>query len=112
MSEPRLPTDVLVMATVRRCNNEGSFAAILHRGDNWGGAIIVKLNLLDGTSKVLTQSRDLDNKIAWLAANKGALMSESEAGEYIDRQVKRDPDLWVIEIEDRQGRNPFEGKIL
>lgn len=112
MTEPRLPTDVLVMATVRRCNNEGNFAAILHRGDDWGGAIIVKLNLLDGTSKVLTQSRDLDGKIAWLAANKGALMSESEAGEYIDRQVKRDPDLWVVEIEDRQGRNPFDGKIL
>src|SRR6185369_9835777 len=110
MTEPRLPTDVLVMATVRRCNNGDTFAAILHRGDDWGGAIIVKLNLLNGTSKVLTQSRDLDGKIAWLAANKGALMNEQEATDYIDRQVKRDPDLWIVEIEDRQGRNPFDGK--
>jgi hypothetical protein len=112
MTEARLPSDILVMATVRRCNGQGLFAAILHRGDDWGGAIIVKINLLDGTSKLLTQSRDLDGKVAWLAVNKGALMSESEAGDYIERQVKRDPDLWVVEIEDRAGRNPFEGKIL
>ena len=112
MTEARLPTDVLVMATIRRCNTEGNFAAVLHRGDDWGGAIIVKLNLLDGSNKVLTQSRDLDGKMAWLAANKGALMNETEASDYIERQVKRDPDLWVVEIEDRQGRNPFDGKIL
>ncbi|HEX9447456.1 MAG TPA: DUF1491 family protein [Dongiaceae bacterium] len=112
MTEARLPSDILVMATVRRCNNQGLFAAVLHRGDDWGGAIIVKLNLLDGTSKLLTQSRDLDSKVAWLAVNKGVALSESEAGDYIERQVKRDPDLWVVEIEDRDGRNPFEGKIL
>jgi hypothetical protein len=112
MTEARLPSDILVMATVRRCNNEGLFAAIVHRGDNWGGAIIVKINLLDGTNKLLTQSRDLDGKTAWLAVNKGALMSEGETSDYVERQVKRDPDLWVVEIEDRQGRNPFEGKTL
>ncbi len=112
MTEARLPSDIQVMATVRRCNSQGLFAAILHRGDDWGGAIIVKINLLDGTSKVLTQSRDLDGKIAWLAANQGQVLSEADATTYIDRQVGRDPDLWVVEIEDREGRNPFDGKTV
>lgn len=112
MSDARLPSEMVVKATVRRCNSEGLFAAVLHRGDDWGGAIIVKVNLLDGTSKVLTQSRDLDGNIAWLAANQGQLMAEADATSYIDRQVSRDPDLWVVEIEDRAGRNPFEGKII
>jgi len=33
-------------------------------------------------------------------------------GEEPDRQVNRGPDLWVLEIEDKQGRNPFEGKVV
>jgi hypothetical protein len=74
--------------------------------------VIVKLNLLDGTFKVLTQTRDMDGSVAWLAAQQGALLAEAEATAYIERQVKRDPDLWVIEIEDKQARNPFEGKVL
>lgn len=112
MTEERLSTELWVQAHLRRCNAEGRFAAVLHKGDLWGGAVIVKLNLLDGTSKVLTQTRDMDGRVAWLAAQQGALLAEADASAYIERQVKRDPDLWVIEVEDKQGRNPFEGKVL
>jgi len=111
-TDGRLSTELWVQAHLRRCNAEGLFAAVLHKGDQWGGAVIVKLNLLDGTFKVLSQTRDMEGRVAWLAAQQGALLAESDATAYIDRQVKRDPDLWVIEIEDKQGRNPFEGKVL
>jgi hypothetical protein len=111
-ADGRLSTELWVQAHLRRCNAEGLFAAVLRKGDPWGGAVIVKLNLLDGTFKVLSQTRDMDGRVAWLAAQKGALLGEADAGVYIDRQVKRDPDLWVVEIEDRQGRNPFEGKVV
>lgn len=107
-----LSTELWVQAHLRRCNAEGLFAAVLRKGDQWGGAVIVKLNLLDGTFKVLTQTRDMNGSVAWLAAQQGALLAEADASAYIERQVKRDPDLWVVEIEDKQGRNPFEGKVL
>jgi hypothetical protein len=111
-TDGRLSTELWVQAHLRRCNAEGMFAAVLRKGDLWGGAVIVKLNLLDGTFKVLSQTRDMESSVAWMAAQRGALLSEADATAYIDRQVKRDPDLWVIEIEDKQGRNPFEGKVL
>jgi hypothetical protein len=111
-ADGRLSTELWVQAHLRRCNSEGRFAAVLRKGDQWGGAVIVKLNLLDGTFKVLSQTRDMEGRIAWLAAQQGALLAETDATAYIDRQVKRDPDLWVIEVEDKQGRNPFEGKVV
>ncbi len=108
----RLSTELWVQAHLRACNAQGVFAAVLRKGDLWGGAVIVKLNLLDGTFKVLSQTRDMEGRVAWLAAQQGALLTEPDATAYIDRQVKRDPDLWVIEVEDKQGRNPFEGKVV
>ena len=111
-TDGRLSTELWVSAHLRRCNDQGLFAAVLRKGDAWGGALIVKLNLLDGTFKLLNQTRDPDGNVAWLGVQQGALMSEIDASAYIERQVKRDPDLWVVEIEDKQGRNPFEGKIV
>ena len=77
-----------------------------------GGLVLLKLNMLDGGCLVLTQTRDLDGRMAWLPAMKGEAVSESDADAYIERAVARDPDLWVIEVEDREGRNPFEGRVL
>jgi hypothetical protein len=67
---------------------------------------------LDQGCRVLSQTRDFDGKLAWLAAFKGELVAESEADDYVGRAVARDPDLWVVEIEHRDGWHPFEGKVL
>ncbi len=56
--------------------------------------------------------RDMDGKLGWMPALKGELVPEPEADEYIQRAVQRDPDLWVVEIETRDGSHPFEGKML
>jgi len=108
----RLPTELWVKAHLRRCVRENLPATLARRGSPHGGAVLLKLNQLEAGCRVLTQTRDLDGNPAWLPALKGQLVPEAEADAYIARAVARDPDLWVIEIEDRQGRHPFDGNVL
>jgi len=112
MSDGRLPTRVWIMAHVRRCLVDGTPATIAHKGDPDSGMLLLKLNALENGCRVLSQTRDLDGEIAWLAAFDGGTVTEAEAEAYIARALDRDPDLWVVEIEDRDGRNPFAGKVM
>ena len=112
MSEGRIATELWVMAHIRQCHAKGIMATVVKRGDDWGGAVVIKLNLIGPGFRVLTQSRDIDGNIAWLQAKEGAVITEADADDYIARQTQRDPALWVIEIEDRTGKIPFEGKLL
>lgn len=112
MANDRLSSDVWIMAHVRRCNADGVTAMVVRRGDDRAGALILKLNRLGGTCRVLSQATDMDGKLSWLEAFKGEQVPEAEADDYIRRAVKRDPDLWVVEIEHKDGWHPFEGKIL
>ena len=112
MQDDRLPSELWIMAHVRRSNGEGTPAMVARRGETSGGLLLLKLNQLEQGCKVLSQARDLDGKMGWMAAFEGRLVPEAEADAYIERAVSRDPDLWVVEIEDRQGRHPFEGKVF
>jgi len=39
-------------------------------------------------------------------------MAENEAEGYLARQAEIDPDCWILEIEDRQGRHWFPGRVV
>ncbi|NQU60763.1 MAG: DUF1491 family protein [Rhodospirillales bacterium] len=112
MSDDRLKADIWIMAHVRRCSQEGIPATVARRGDAQGGSLLLKLNQLKSGCRVLSQARDIDGNRGWLAAFDSKLVPEAEADEYIARQVSRDPDLWVVEIEHPEGWHPFEGKEL
>ena len=81
-------------------------ATVARKGQATGGTLLLKVNQLENGCRVLSQMRDLDGKLGWMAAFKGELVAEAEADAYIARAVKRDPDLWVVEIEDRHGPTP------
>ncbi|MDX1711213.1 MAG: DUF1491 family protein [Rhodovibrionaceae bacterium] len=110
--DDRIPTHLWVGAHLRQLSIDAVPAAVLRKGERTGGLVVLKLNMLESGCRVLTQTRDLDGNLAWLPAMGGEAVSESAADDYIERAVKRDPDLWVLEVEDRSGHNPFEGKIL
>lgn len=108
--DDRVPTHLWVMAGVRRCNQEGVPAMVRNRGEAMGGLLLLKIALLDGTARVYAQQRDLDGRLGWMGVPRDEALPEPEAEAYLERTLKRDPDLWLVEVEDRQGRNPFAGE--
>lgn len=112
MQEERLPTALWVEAHLRRLNADGRNYYITQTGNYASGVVLVKISALDGTCRLLIQQRDLDGNLGWTAAMKQETVEEKTADEYIARATSRDPDLWVIEIEDREKNNPFEGSVF
>ena len=109
---PRLKAKLWVQATVRAANSQGMQAVVVRKGDEDAGAVLIKQNLLGGGFVVLTQTRKTDGEAAWLRGTGAEPVAEAQADAYIARQTDRDYDLWVIEIEDRAGRLPFETPVV
>jgi hypothetical protein len=107
----RLKSGIWVLAYVRRCHVEGVFAAIRRRGADEAGAIFIKVNRLDDTADVygpaLQSAFDWEYPVdrAFSRAMKTMPAPDAEAEAYLARQVRFDPDVWIIETEDRAGRH-------
>jgi len=106
-----LPTDLRISAQIRIAAAQGIPMVLVHKGDPNSGAIYLKINRLDGTAELLNQVR-LDGELVWTPCGDGKPMDEREADAYLASQSEFDPDLWIIEIEDRLGRHWFPEKIV
>lgn len=107
----RLKTALWVAAYLRRCQVEGLFGVVRRRGAEEAGAVFVRISRLDGTSDLFgpaSQSAfdaapDAGRAFTPSLASQSATDAEVEA--YLARQIKFDPDVWIVEVEDRAGRN-------
>jgi len=100
---PRLKAGIFVRALIRRVQVEGASAFVVRSGAEEAGSLILKVAKLDGTVLVLNQVRNAKGELAW-SQPLGGWSDEARAAQWCDKQVKFDPDLWIVEIEDRQGR--------
>lgn len=101
MREPALKAGIWINAQVRLCNQSHMPAMVRRRGDNNAGSILIIIDRLDGTSYVLSQIRDADGLRNWLKVTGAEPVPYIESEAYIQRRTRTDPDIWVLEIEDR-----------
>lgn len=99
----RLTADFWVHAYLARLRLADIPAFVTAKGDPTAGAVTVKLNTLDGRAQAFQRSFDLmTGERTWMTLTEG---DEAEVDAVLARQRKNDPDLWIIEVEDRQGRS-------
>ncbi|SDQ45645.1 MULTISPECIES: DUF1491 family protein [unclassified Brevundimonas] len=99
-----LSSDLWVSALIRRAQIEGAYATVVKTGDARAGSVIVKAyDTSTRTARLFTEAFGTDGDRLWIQPVTSD--SESELDAYIARQRGYDPDLWVVEIEDRQGRH-------
>ncbi|MEL6979451.1 MAG: DUF1491 family protein [Pseudomonadota bacterium] len=113
----RLTAEMWVAAYMRRAETEGAAAYLRRRGAAQGGSVALKI-LRTGlpphepAATALARVSSLDGGIAWswLVGPEPALEREVDAK--LERQAAFDPDLWLVEIEDREGRRFLDDPIL
>ena len=105
----RLRSDIWVAAHLRRVAVEGAFAALRRRGAAEAGAIFVKIDHLDGRAALFEpapQSEFGDRGVErlWARAHREEWVGDDLVEARMAREIGFDPDLWLIEVEDRAGR--------
>lgn len=107
----RLKSGIWVAAYIRRCFVEGASAVLRRRGAEEAGAIFIKVDHLDGTASLFgpapqsafDEAQPMERAFAPLLKAQPAPIADIEAR--LVRELRYDPDLWIVEVEDRAGRH-------
>lgn len=99
--EARLPTHIWVEAELRRLSDCGIGVYVSKRGDRMGGMVLQKITDMAGHCRLLGLQRNASGTLGWANVMAEEIVAEGEADAAIARAAGRDPDVWVVEIEDK-----------
>lgn len=114
----RLKSAIWVSAYLRRCDIEGAFAAVRRRGAEEAGVVFIKINRLDGRGvlygpapqSAFEGARPVDRYFTAILGRE-APVPEAEIEARLSREIRFDPDVWIVEVEDRAGRNFLDDAV-
>lgn len=102
----RLKSEIWVQAFLRKCNGDGKFCTVVNKGAAEAGAIFIIINRLDGRFHLFGPApgeacdalgdRRFIEELTYPAM-------EADVLAILERRKKFDSDLWILEVEDRQG---------
>ena len=109
----RLKAEIWVKAYLRRCAGEGADAILVRRGDSDAGAIYIKVSRLDGTASLFGPApaglEGAREERRFESSFTREIVPEAEVDAFLARQIEFDADIWIIAVEDRQGRHFLDG---
>lgn len=113
----RLAAEVWVAAYMRKVRVMGGSAYLRRRGADQGGAVILKITSTDRgfhepNCSALTRVSTLEGGLAWSWLAGPELCAEAAVDAKLEKQTSFDPDLWIVEVEDRQGRHFLDDPIV
>lgn len=110
MNDLLLSSDLWVSALIRRAELGGAFATVARKGDARAGTVIVKVfDTARRTAQLYSEAFGPDGERLWMQPIQSE--TERDLDDYLERQIRYDPDLWIVEIEDRQGRHFITEKV-
>jgi hypothetical protein len=111
MSEPRVKAEFWVKMALRMGDRDARPGVVSRKGDPDAGGVLVVLHGREGMT-VLSQVRGAGGDVAWMRGTGAVPVDQQTVDAYVARQVKFDPDIWVLEFEAPDLLPPFEAKIV
>jgi len=105
----RLTAEFWVSAYLNRLRTSNIPAFVVSRGDATAGTIVIKINTLDGEAEAFQRSFDANGNRVWMTLVKGA---DEAVEQSLQKQRQFDPDIWIIEVEDKAGRHLLDDPSL
>ena len=99
MTTPRLAASVTVGALLRLATREGGFGAVLSKGDEQSGEILVLLAEKGQKTALLERVLQADGYYKWQAVDRQVIDNEEKFDAFLQRRRRFDPDLWLIELD-------------
>ncbi|PWR22049.1 DUF1491 family protein [Zavarzinia compransoris] len=100
---PRLKSRLVVQALIRRAEVAGLSALVMRKGDEDAGGIMLVVDRFAAGSRLFDRVRDGAGRLVWAAADGGAPLDPPALAERLERAARRDPDLWLVAVEDPRG---------
>jgi hypothetical protein len=115
----RLKSGIWVAAYVRRCHIEGSFAAVRRRGADEAGAVYIKVSRLDGTGvlygpapQAVSDEAHRFGRVFTIILGREQPAPDGDIEARLVREIRYDPDVWIVEVEDRAGRHFLDDAVV
>ncbi|HZV18603.1 MAG TPA: DUF1491 family protein [Sphingobium sp.] len=101
---PRLTSQLLVGALVRRTQAAGGNAMVLHKGEPMSGAIVVQLLERGVNRGLFERMASLSGALELHPCGPPPDRPDADFAQYIERRTATDPDIWFVELDTVSGQ--------
>ena len=113
--EDSLKTEIIIKSVTKIAQQEGIPVFVVKKGDPDSGIILIKIDLLNGKGQLIRRNYSYSLKknksvIEYIKLHKEIELEYPKLQKLIEKEIKIDTDAWVVEIEDKKGRNFYRKK--